>query len=551
MQSPGYWPYLQRRRISRRALIKGAGIAAAGAAGAALVGCGGEEEAGVPAARTALPEGTPQPGGTMRVGLPSDPGGLDPQLSVTSYWAGARIHGYLFMVSLKDQSMLMELAESFEQPDETTYVWKLKPGVRFQNIDPTWGREVTAEDVVYSMERRRDEPTSQNDKQLLRDFTASFEATDQYTFRFRTNRPYSPTLDEIGNPSYAIVPREAVEKWGNLHLNAAGCGGYILKEFVKAERVEMVRNPDFFMSGRPYLEGMEFLVIPDQSSLLEAFKTKRLDYNGATLDKIKVDDLRGIEGIVVIEAPNFWNPTLLLRVDRPPFNDIRVREALDLALDRQDLIDRMFFGDAMLNGPIVWGLDYWALPQEELRDFYKYDPQEAKQLLSAAGYEDGLDVETTIEDVVYMSQMATVVKEHFARVGVRCNLKPQELGVYLAQTLYPGDFEMTWYYNLPYVEPDRPLCQYFSKGQAGITFSGYDNPKMDEWIWKERSEFDREKRRQIILDAQRAMLLEHGPQINTCTPRGYVAFWEWVKGVDANIGAWGWLGLDTWMTKRT
>ena len=75
------------------------------------------------------------------------------------------------------------MADSYEQVDETTYVWKLKPGIKFHDIDPTWGREVTAEDVVYSMERRRDEPTSQNDKQLLRDYTASFSATDALTFK--------------------------------------------------------------------------------------------------------------------------------------------------------------------------------------------------------------------------------------------------------------------------------------------------------------------------------------------------------------------------------
>ena len=111
---------------------------------------------------------------------------------------------------------------------------------------------------------------------------------------------------------------------------------------------------------------------------------------------------------------------------------------------------------------------------------------------------------------------------------------------------------MTAYYNLPYSEPDRPLCQWFSKGQAGTSFSGYNNPAADDWIWKERSEFDPEKRRQIILDAQRFLMKEHGPQISTISDIGYGAYWDWLHGVDENIGRGSYfdLGVSYWLTER-
>ncbi len=231
MEDPSYWTRMTKATMSRRTLLGSAAAVGAGAAGAELVGCGGNGEKAGPLERAAAPVETPRPGGTLRVGLGADPMGLDPHLSITSFLLGARIHGHLFIAAYRDQGVRLELAESFEQPDETTYVWKLHPGIKFQDIDPTFGREVTADDVVYSMQRRRDDPTSQADKQLLRDSTAGFEAVDRYTFRFRTNRPYSPALDELGNFSYAVVPREAVEKWGNLNTKAAGCGGYILQEY--------------------------------------------------------------------------------------------------------------------------------------------------------------------------------------------------------------------------------------------------------------------------------------------------------------------------------
>jgi peptide/nickel transport system substrate-binding protein len=569
MERHSYWWRFQKARMSRRRLIQTAGIATAGVAGAALIGCGGDEEegpaAGSPmagAAETALTpvadEGTPQYGGHLVTGTKTVFGGLDPQLCVDCYAFADNIHGYLYSVDYRDYSYDAQMAESMERVDDVTYIWKLRPGIKFHNVDPTWGREVTAEDVAYSYTRRRDEPTSQNDKQLLRDYTASFEATDQYTFRLVTTRPYSPTFDELGNPSYAIVPREAVEKWGTLMQNAVGCGAYMLDGFTKGDRVKYVRNPDFYMEGLPYIDSREVQIIPDEGTLTQAFETKRHDtFGGSEPNPLKVERWLKTDGIVVRKYWNYWRRTFMLKVDKPPFSDIRVRKAIDLALDRQDFIDKMWFGEGKIAGPVVPDMEPWSLPQEEVDAFYKLDLAEAKALLAAAGHEDGLDVELTVQNVADLSKYAEIAKEHLAKVGINLKLTLQELGVYLAQTLYPGNFEMTIYYNLPYEEPDRPLCQWFSKGQAGISFSGYNNPEADEWIWKERSEFDFDKRLEIIHDAQRFFMKEHGPQISTHTDQGYVAFWKWVHGADSqrkgNRGRGGFagLGVTDWLTERT
>ncbi len=291
------------------------------------------------------------------------------------------------------------------------------------------------------------------------------------------------------------------------------------------------------MKGLPYLDSMEIHIMSDEAALAQAFLTGRHDaYAGTAPNRLKVEQWKTVKGINVRTGPNFWRRTFMLRVDKSPFNDPRVRQALDIAIDRQDLIDKMAFGDARIAGPVVPDLRPWALPQEELDEFYKTDRAQAKQLLSAAGYPDGLDVELKVQSVADLSKLSTVVTGHLAEVGIRCKLELQELGLHLAQTLYPGNFEMTCFYNLPYSEPDRPLCQWFSKGQAGITFSGYNNPEADDWIWKERAEFDPDKRTQIILDAQRFFMKEYGPQISTISDTGYGAYWDWLHGIDANVG---------------
>lgn len=570
MERPNYWQRLSRQRLSRRRALT-AGAAGLGAGALVLAGCGGgdEEEApgeGTPAADGApdtsmtpvADEGTPQRGGHLVTGTGDAFPGLDPSLCVTCLGVGDNFHGYLYSVDHRDYSYDAQMAESMEQPDDLTYIWKLRPGIKFHNVDPTWGREVTAEDIVYSHTRRRDEPTSQADKQLLRDFTDHFEATDDYTFRLVTTRPYVPAIEELGNPTYPIVPREAVEKWGDLMQHPVGCGAYMLDEFVVGDRTKMVRNPDFYMEGLPYIDSREIQLIPDEGTITQAFETKRHDiYSGQEPNPLKVERWRQIDGIVVRKYWNFYRRTFMLKVDRPPFDDIRVRKAIDRALDRQDFMDKMWFGEGKIAGPIVPDLEPFALPQDEVDAFYKLDLTEAKQLLAAAGYENGLDVELKVMNIADLSKYAEVAKEHLAKVGINLNLKLQDFGVHLAQTLYPGNFEITIYYNLPYNEPDRPLCQWFSKGQAGTSFSGYNNPVADEWIWKERSEFDFEKRLEIIHDAQRFFMTEHGPQISTHTDQGYVAFWNWHHGWDShregNRGRGGFtgLGITDWLTERT
>ena len=543
------------RRLSRRKALK-TGAAGLGAAALALAGCRGDEREQAPnGSATPSETDTPQYGGDEIMGLMADPGGLDVMQSVTGFWCSALMNGYLHSVSTQDQSLELQVADSVEVVDKTTYVWKLKQGVKFHNVDPTWGREVTADDVVFSMQRRRDDPTIMNDKQLLRDFTAHFEATGKDTFSLTTTRPYAPALDEIGNPSYPIIPHEAIEKWGDLSQHPVGCGAFVLGDYVRSERLKVIKNPNFYMPGRPFMDSIEWIIMTDEAALFQSFRTKRHDYCGAPLDKLKVEELSGINHVSVKKTPNYWVRSLLLRVDRDPFVDERMRQAVDLAVDRQDLIDKVAFGEGLFSGPVSPSLDFWTLPQDEVRDFYKVDLTEAKRLVSAAGHGDGVEIDAPVMNTNALTKDAAIVKEHLAKIGITLNIQPKDIATLLAQYLYAGNFQMLWFYNLPYVEPDRPICQWFSKGIAGISFTGYNSPAMDEWVWKERSEFDPQKRREIVLDAQRAMMREHGPQINTYSPQTWTASWDWLHSLTPERGVGltsrTFMGIDGWMTDRS
>jgi peptide/nickel transport system substrate-binding protein len=546
MRPSSYWGRLGSQRLSRRRMLKAGAAAGLGAAGLSLAACGGEEEQ--PAKiETPAAELTPQPGGSGRLGISVDPGSLDPNLSVVSGFLSCRIHNPLHAINMDTQELVPLVAEALEQPDDTTFVWKLRSGVRFQNVDPTYGREVNAEDVVFSFDRLKAGATL-NDRKLLTRYADGYEATDDYTFRLRTNRIYSPTLDQSGNFSYCVVPREAVEKWGDLSTHAAGCGAWILDDYVRGERVRLRKNPDYYRAGRPFPDEEEWLIIPDTGSLWQTFRTGRLDYCNVNVDKFKRDEVKNDSSIAVVESPSLYTINCYIRVDRPPFSDDRVREALDIAIDRDDYITKLYFGEGKYNGPVPWPLEYWALPQDELRSSLKYDPERAKELLSAAGYGDGLELQTPVPNIGDCPQVATIIADHYRKVGVNLKIELKDLAVYLTQYLYASQFDITFFLNLPYMDPDMPLRSYYSQGQNADKNPGLSNdPEVDaliEGLWEI---FDREERRKAVLDVQRVLLKKHGPLYPLCSPEGYVGYSSRIKGIQEGTGVIGWLGISYWL----
>ncbi len=550
MSSPSYWQRLADRRISRRRILAAGGAAGLGVAGAALGGCTSTREEAL-TAPTAIPAGTPVSGGTLTVGIPAEPGSLDPQRNVTSTYISSLIHNPLHTVDMTTAEFIPLVAETLEQPDELTYIWRLRKGVRFQDIDPTFGRELNAEDVVYSFDRLKAGPTMA-DRKLLTLRTASYEAVDSGTFRLVTSIPFSPTIDQAGAIPYAIVPREAVDKWdGEMASKAAGCGAWILTDYVRGERITLRRNPDYYLTGLPYLDEEEWLMIPDLGTLWQAFKTKRLDYAALNVDKYKRGEIEGDPAYQIVEAPALWTTDCRIRVDSGPFADERVREALDIGIDRDDMIEKLYFGEGGYNGPIPWPLEYWALPQDELRAALRYDPEKAKQLLSAAGYGDGLELNFALPSMGELPKTATIIADHYRKIGVNAGLKVLEYGVFLTQALYAHDFDICLFTNQPYQEPDIILREYYSKGQnSDVSPSLANDPEADALIEGLWGVFGMEERKQYVLDAQRKLLKRHGCFYPLTSARGYSAYASRVRGIQPKSGLIGLMGITNWVVSR-
>ncbi|MGH9197446.1 MAG: ABC transporter substrate-binding protein, partial [Acidimicrobiia bacterium] len=360
---------------------------------------------------------------------------------------------------------------------------------------------------------------------------------DPYTFSFKMSSPFVPAFREMSNPTWAIVPAKVIEQYGSsfsansLGQKAFGSGPFMLREFRGQERIILERHPEYFLNPRPWLNEMRYIIITEPQSLLAAFDSGQHDVNGAILNKAQAEDrIKKEDKFIVVKVPTRFYPVIHFKI-RPPFDDIRVREALDLALDRDEMISLIWDGEGFANGPVQWLQVRFALPQEELRAAMPYDPQRARQLLSAAGYEN-LEVKMKIPRVPgapIIADLSSLIKDQLAKVGINILLDEVELGTFIANVILPGNFDLCFFPNLPYDEPDRPLSFYHTRGVTGVgSWNNYTNPEIDALIDAQESEFDEEKRIKLILDVQRLMLKEHGPQITMPSGNLYGARWKYV-----------------------
>jgi peptide/nickel transport system substrate-binding protein len=334
-----------------------------------------------------------------------------------------------------------QLAESWEMPDQNTVVVHLHQGIHWQNIPPANGREFTSDDVVYKFDRRyglgsgmpgATQSIQSSDSVFLN--LKSVTASDKYTVAFKFSGVNAEAiLESLLGPSTCIMEcPDAVKQWGDLNdwHHAIGTGPFILTDFVSGSSATMVKNPNYWQYDErhpqnqlPYVDGIKYLIIPDNATALAALRTGKLDaldgqnrIDAANLKKTNPE-------MPQITYHNYAGLTLDPRNDVKPFNDIRVREAIQKAIDLPTIASTYYGGSVSPNPMSLtateitgWGFPYSEWPQE-LKDEYAFNPTQAKQLLTAAGYPNGFKT-----DVVAASNadldLLQIVKSELADVGI-------------------------------------------------------------------------------------------------------------------------------------
>ena len=544
MGADGYWERLRKKKVSRRAVLGGGLAAGLGAAGLAAVGCeSGSDQAGSEGTPAAS-EGEPKRGGTIRFGGTTPPTfGLDPHTELAlGLQIFPRVYGYLIHQDPRDETISLDQAASWEQPDDITYVLRLRPGVRYQDIPPVNGREIEAEDVVASHRRFLEHPFVLS-RIWHAEILDTMEATDPRTVVVKTKRPYVYSLEALGSiQAGVIIPRELADPEEDLNTRGVGSGPFIIDKVALKEEIAIVRNPGYFRQPLPYVERLVWNVVTDGATKMAAFRARQVDAVGIR-DSIELDEARAIsDDVSVSRVPSLGYTSFAMRMSEPPFTDMRVREAIDIGIGRQEIIDKITFGDGEILGAINQHMaeGFWALPESELREAYGMDLgkeeriAKARALVSAAGAE-GSTIQIRVPTLSTALDVATVLENQLKAIGFEARLEPQELLVWLINAMQ-GNFQSIVIPHLPYPTADVPTRFFYSRAAGGVGQGfGYENPEFDKLIVRSWGQFDREERRATLLELQRAILKERGPMLNLYTGLGYGARWNYVRNLKLDL----------------
>lgn len=442
------------------------------------------------------------------------------------------------------------LAESWETKDDTTLILHIRKGVYFHNKPPVNGREMTAEDIVASINRVLDTPTTPHYSVCSREKNIeSITMPDRWTVVIKAKPGQLGTVFMWLANRANMVPREVIEKYGAMSdwRNACGTGPFMLVDYVSGSSLTFVKNPNYWMKDPifpenqlPYVDKMTWLIIPDHSTRLAAMRTGKVDLNSWRVLIFPVDAQSLIKsnpelGVIEVAGAKDW--ALYINRANPPFNDIKVRRAISLAIDQQKIVREHFRGNTF--PPIMPVADipdnqHLHTPLEQMpqsvRELFEYKPDKAKQLLTEAGYPNGF--ETHVICSAPDADLMSICKEYLAAVGIDMEIVVKDNASWKSYGLQKHFTQLYFYdcsgsdtYGYGYLRPGGPR-----------NFSDIDDPVVNEALAElDKAFFDEAERARILkglapylLDQVYNVLLGNGPDFR---------FWQpWIHNYNGEVG---------------
>ncbi len=458
------------------------------------------------------------------------------------------------------------LAESWEWPDQTTIVLHMRKGVHFA-LNPAseasrlvGGREVNAEDVVFSLLRMWKNPMSPQAMFCPYDQSVeSVTAPDKWTVVVKTKPGwFSRVWLRVGDCIF-VIPHEVIDKYGDMRdwRNNVGTGPYILTDYVRGSVATFVRNPNYWRKHplfpedtMPYPDGAKILVIPDASTRQAALRTGAVD--GLGKEEFAFDTAESLKRT----APQLkWREylaeatsTIYMRVDQTPFSDIKVRRALSMAIDRQVIKDQYYKGRAETFAyPILPELKQWFIPFEEYpqsaRELFEYHPDKAKQLLAEAGYPNGF--KTSIICTLGQADFLSIIVADWAKIGVDAEIQVLDYGIYMsmlvgAKRTYPGcAFQNTM--------TEAPYEFYVWRTGMPVNAGNIYDPRIDKAFEDVTAAwFDKAEEARLIKEVY-PYIVDQSYIIPIATPYVYRAWQPWLKGYSGETSIGLWNGADYYL----
>lgn len=458
---------------------------------------------------------------TITVAFTADAVTLDPHRTNDLYSAQVMSQIYdTLVVRTEDLELVPGLAESWEQMDDNTWEFRLRAGVTFHNGDP-----LTAADVKFTLDRMLD-PERPAAAAAVVAFIEAVEVVDDLTFRIVTAFPFAPILAHLSHTATSILNERAVTEAGEDYGTevAVGTGAFTFELWEAASRIVIERNGDWW-GGDVLPEGVVFRPIPDGTVRAIELETGGVDI-AYRIDPPDARRLADRADLQLFTYEGLSATFMGFNVEREPFDDVRVRQALNHALDVDAIVDAVFEGEGLrAAGPLsprVWG----SHPDLEP---YEYDPERAIALLEEAGYGDGFSATIRVAEQPPRIQIAEIAQAQLAEIGIDISIEVLEWGTFLAETAAGTDDPFILGWTTSTADADYGLFALFHSSEMGAagnrTF--YANDRVDELLDRGRTSVDEQERLDAYREVQE-LLRDEAPWV-------FLHFPTYTDGVRDNI----------------
>ena len=473
---------------------------------------------------TGFAQGTkPKRGGILNSLLIEDPPGLiiHESATVSNVWPMSPCYSNLVLFDpLKPlesvDTVIPELAERWSWQDNyKNLVFFLRKNVKWHD-----GKPFTSADVKYTFDVAREAPDAPAKLRLSarKEWwanVAAIEAPEPYTVVFHLKRPQPSLLLMLASGYSPVLPAHV--PINELRQRCVGTGPFRQKEWLRGQLVELERNPDYFVPGRPYLDGIRYTIIRERGTRLAALQAGRLDaFVPLEMTKAMADAARsGAPSLVITEIGQNGSDNVLINHKRAPFDNALVRRAVNFALDRRSYVksvrqDGAVIGAALMPKP----MGFWGLGEPDLRNLAGYreparDKAEAKRLLAEAGHGPGkpLRLEMVTRTSPIYVDLASYAVDQLRLVGIEATIKQLDTSAWfpalarrefqIAANLTAGGFD----------DPDAYLVENYKCGSSR-NYTDYCSETMDRQIEQQSQELDRTKRLKMVSDIQRTLEAE-------------------------------------------
>jgi peptide/nickel transport system substrate-binding protein len=457
---------------------------------------------------------------TLDVAIDSSPAGLDPHL-ITAFNSVVIVQSNIYEALTAvdaDLAVVPGLAESWEiSEDGLTYTFSLREGVTFHD-----GSAMDAEDVAASIRRVQSETIASPLASRVTPITG-IEVIDPLTIALTLDAPFAPILSSLSG--IAIVPAEFETEAEALQQTPVGTGPFQFAEWQPNGFVRLTRNENYYVEGKPALDAVVFNFVPEAATRQVGITSGEYDLLPG-IDPATALQLQGQPGVTVAETRDIAYTLVGMNAEREPFDDARVRQAVNLLLNRQEIIDGALFGSGVPAGPLSPALVNWAVDPAEFA-CYTQDVEAARALLEEAGVQTPLRVTMTVLPRQDVRDIAQVVQQQLAAGGIEVELLNQEIGQFV-QDWRNSNFDLFASSNGGSPDPDEYFYRTFVSGGSTNVFK-YADAEIDEWLEAGRVETAPEARR-AIYDQVQAKLACEGPAAHIAYGTLFTAVGDGVEG---------------------